>query len=77
MIYRCVAYAPPLAVPMDDVLGSTRSFDMSTIDMTTEGSSSIGGSVPHGSIISKRSSIYGRKSMQGNLKRRASKGKIR
>ena len=77
MIYRCVVYAPPLTAQIDDAPGSTRSFDMSTVDMTTEGSSSVGGSVRHGSVVSKRSSLRGRKSLQGNPKRRTSKGKIR
>lgn len=79
MIYRCVVYAAPLPPVEDSIPGSTRSFDMSTIDMTTEGSSSVGGSVRHGSVVSRRSrsSVHGRKSMQGSAKRRASKGKIR
>jgi len=78
MIYRCVVYGPPLAIAEDSMPDSNQSFDMSTIDMTTERSDSIS-SIRHGSIVSRRSrsSLHGRKSMQGSAKWRASKGKIR
>jgi len=77
MIYRCVIYAPPLAIVEDSIPNSTQSFDMSTIDITTEGSDSIG-SIRHGSVVSRksRSSLHGRRSIQGSAKQRISKGKI-
>lgn len=79
MFYRCACYAPaPLVVIDEDIAGSTRSMD-TTVDLTTEGSDSVSGSVRHGSVASRRESKRGRKSQSDRVerKRRGSRGKMR